>query len=210
MPPANHIETEVKFHLPDPDGVKQRLRELGAAAAAEHFETNIRFEDPEGSLMPSDRLLRLRMDSACRLTFKKRPAVRDGECKTYRELEVEVSDFETMAAILHQLGFAAVQRYDKRRQVFTWQTVELCIDTMPFGTFLEIEGDAAGIKNAAAVLSFPWEERILTNYLAIFDLLRKGERLPFNDVTFENFAAFRVDVVSYLPRLWARGQVDQP
>lgn len=210
MPPANHIETEVKFHLPDPDGVKQHLRELGAAAAAEHFETNIRFENPEGSLMPSDRLLRLRMDSACRLTFKKRPAVKDSECKTYQELEVEVSDFETMAAILNQLGFAAVQRYDKRRQVFTWQTVELCIDTMPFGTFLEIEGDKAGIKNAAAVLSLPWEERILTNYLAIFDLLRKGERLPFNDVTFENFAACCVDVGSYLPQLWAKGQVDQP
>jgi adenylate cyclase class 2 len=197
------LEIEVKFHLADADAMRQRLIHAGASAGPERFESNLRYENPEGTLKTSDRLLRLRRDDACRLTFKKRPESNGGECKTYHELEVKVSDFDTMAAILDQLGFEAVQRYDKRRQTFVWNDVEICIDTMPFGTFMEIEGGKAGIRAAAAALDLPWERRILSNYLAIFELLRSSAGLPFRDVTFENFERVQIDMAPYLPLLWA-------
>ena len=200
---SHYLETEVKFHVPDIGQMHQRLQKLGAAAQPERSESNIRFENPAGTMKGSDQLLRLRKDDACRLTFKKRPASQRGQCKTYHELEVEVSDFDTMHAILNALGFKAVQRYDKRRQVFTWRDVEVCIDHMPFGTFMEIEGPEAGIKAAASALALHWEKRILTNYLAIFEMVRHREHLPFNDATFENFKSFSVDITHFLPQLWA-------
>jgi len=203
----HYLEIEVKFHLLKVERMHKRLLELGAAAGPESFETNLRFENPAGTLKNSDRLLRLRKDGACRLTFKERPANQTGECKTYHELEVEVSDFDTMTAILNALGFTPVQRYDKLRRIFTWQDVEICIDTMPFGTFMEIEGPEESIKATAELLELPWEHRILANYLSIFELLRKNHHWSFNDVTFENFASFSVDITHYLPDLWAEPAV---
>ena len=197
------IETEVKFHLEDVATMHECLIELGAHAGEVHFETNIRFENPDRSLKRNDRLLRLRKDNECRLTFKKPPAARTSECKTYHELEVKISDFDTMVAILNNLGFSAVQRYEKRRRVYIWNDVELCIDIMPFGTFMEIEGSEERIKAAAAALMLPWNQRILTNYLAIFELIRKNEHLSFKDVTFDNFASTSVDICRFLPELWA-------
>jgi adenylate cyclase class 2 len=201
---SDHLEIEVKFYLPDVDSVRKRLLKLGATESPECMETNIRFENPERSLKARHQLLRLRKDDGCRLTFKEPPRQTMKEFKVYRELEVRVSDFDTMSSILKALGFEAVQRYDKRRRSYRWKDVTLCIDTMPFGTFLEIEGPQMGIKAVAKTLALPWEERIVSNYLAIFDLLRHRYQLPFEDVTFENFRSYPVNIAPHLPELRAQ------
>jgi hypothetical protein len=41
------------------------------------------------------------------------------------------------------------------------------------------------------------------NYLEIFEIIRRQEGLPFNDVTFDNFEQTRVDITAYLPVLCA-------
>ena len=81
------------------------------------------------------------------------------------------------------------QIYEKYRETFTIKSACLCLDTMPFGDFLEIEGDKAAIRALAERLSLPWEHRILTNYLNIFATIKTNHGLGFNDVTFDNFAA---------------------
>ncbi len=198
---ADNLEVEVKFYLTDPTLMQQRLLELGAEAGPRLFESNLRFENQDHELCRSDRLLRLRRDSGCRLTFKQRPTCDDNECKVYHEFEVEVSDHDTMNAILNCLGFKAVQSYEKWRQTFLWEDVTFCVDEMPFGNFLEIEGAADGIKSAAAKLGLPWRQRILANYLSIFELLRNAHALPFNDLTFDNFSRHPVDIAPHLPEL---------
>jgi len=74
---------------------------------------------------------------------------------------------------------------------------------MPYGIFLEIEGPKKGIKTTAHMLGLPWSKRILENYLAIFDVLRKDCGLPFYDVTFYNFKQYQVDITPYLASLQA-------
>ena len=109
-----------------------------------------------------------------------------------------------MNRILQCLGFRPTQVYEKRRQVFDWHDVEFCLDRMPFGTFLEIEGPGQSIQNAARQLGLVWRDRILTNYLAIFETMRKKFKLPFNDVTFSNFERHPVDIAPLLPVLCVR------
>ena len=87
--------------------------------------------------------------------------------------------------------------------MYTWDDVELCLDRMPFGTFLEIEGTRQGIRHAARQLELTWKDRILTNYLSIFEILRQKLELPFNDVTFSNFERHPVDLGPLLPILRA-------
>ena len=201
MKKSDKLEIEVKFFITDEHDVRRRLKALGAKARPKVFESNTRYEDSRHSLERSGKLLRLRRDSSCRLTYKCRPAVEDHECKVFRELEVHVDDCDTMDAILEALGYRPVQIYEKWRRTYNWRDVELCLDVMPFGTFLEIEGAKESIKVTAAELGFAWKDRILLNYLAIFDMLRRKFSLPFKDVTFGHFADHPVNIATLLPIL---------
>ncbi len=185
------LEIEVKFYIPDFEPIRRRMKEIGAASQGRWFETNLRFEDHDQNFLRNDSLLRLRRDSRNRLTFKSVPGlpaeVDDGQFKVYRELEVEVSDFEIMTRILESLGYHIAQTYEKQRETFTYENLEICADTLPFGEFLEIEGEKEAIRSMACRLGLHWRRRILENYLGIFEYIRRNTGLEFQDVTFSNF-----------------------
>jgi len=197
------LETEVKFFLKEPRAMHQQLRTLGAQPHPKIFASDTCYDDSQNSIAASDGLLRLRQDDACRLTLKRRPAVDDPDVKVYRELEVLVSDFQIMEYILADLGYHPARRYEKWRQTYTLNDTLLCMDTLPFGHFLEIEGDKSAIRQTAERLDLIWEKRILTNYLAIFDRLRKEARLPFDNPTFEDFKGLDISVEPILSRFEA-------
>ena len=188
------LEIEIKFYLENPIKTRDRIMTLGAETLGRYFETNIRFEDDAHQLLKKRSLLRLRKDRKNTLTYKSEPSVSDNEFKLFNELEVEVGDFEMMHRILESLGFHKEQIYEKWRETFRIENSTLCIDEMPFGTFLEIEGTRHDIKTLAQSLDFNWEQRILWNYLAIFETLHQKYTLSFTDVTFENFTDIRIDI----------------
>ncbi len=188
------LEIEVKFYVTDREALRSRILAMGAKSAGRVFEENIRFEDASESLMQRKSLLRLRQDGKARLTFKSRPAKQDNQFKVFEELETEVSDFSAMQRILEALGFHPVQRYEKWRETFVMGNTHLCLDTMPFGDFLEIEGEKTHILQLTHELGLEWDKRILHNYLVIFSLLKEKLQLPFSDVTFENFQNIDADM----------------
>jgi adenylate cyclase class 2 len=197
------IETEVKFHLSDPPDARTRLLALGARSLGRSFERNIRFEDGAKNLIRRKSLLRLREDRKVTLTFKSLPADADPAFKQLIELEVEVADFVAMQRILASLGYHPEQAYEKWRETLTLDRTTFCLDTLPFGDFLEIEGPKQAIVDAVKRLDFKWNKRILLNYLEIFEVIRSRENLPFADITFTNFAARPVHLGSLLHLLEA-------
>lgn len=197
------LEVEVKFHLPEPGLMRDRLLAAGAVSSGRQFETNIRFEDASGGLRERGILLRLRRDDRARLTFKSTPSRPDPQFKVHRELEVVVDDFAICQGILEGLGFHPDQSYEKWRETFVLDHTDCLIDTMPFGVFLEIEGEKPDIRGMANRLGLRWEERILLNYLEIFEIIRQEQGLEFTDITFENFSTVRVEIERYLPVLVA-------
>lgn len=199
-----HLETEVKFYLSSITSVRNRILELGAKPKGRVFETNIRFEDEEKTLIQKKSLLRLRQDKRATLTFKSEPAVTNNQFKTHHELEVEVSDFATMTHILERLGYGQEQTYEKWRESFVFHDASFCIDSMPYGDFLEIEGHKRNIKDLAFKIGMDWKKRILLNYLEIFQIIRQKLNLPFSDVTFHNFSSVGVDLKPYLHLLEAQ------
>ncbi len=196
-----YLETEVKFYLTDMSSLRNRIIDLGAEGKGRVFETNIRFEDREKNLYRNKALLRLRKDRKTTLTYKSEPPDRDSQFKVLRELEVDVSDFSTMKGILKSIGFQPEQIYEKWRETFVLDGSILCLDTMPYGDFLEIEGQKEHIKGLASKIGLPWEKRILLNYLAIFEIIRLKSNLPFNDITFESFKHIKIDLGEYLDLL---------
>lgn len=195
-----NLEIEVKFFIADIAAVRDKLISEGATSQGRIFETNIRYDDPNESLLKKKSLLRLRKDRQVRLTVKTDPAEQSKEFKILRELEVTVNDFDVMDMILNSLGFHKAQIYEKWRESFIFNQVELCLDTLPYGTFLEIEGSPNAIRTAADLLGLNWNLRILSNYLEIFEHLKQAERLEFTDVTFENFKINPVQFKHYRSR----------
>lgn len=182
-----HIETEVKFFITNPTGMREQLISLGARSFGNFFETNIIFEDKKKTLIKNRSLLRLRKDSKTTLTFKSPSSDKDNRFKMLKELEVEVSDFYTAIKILESLGFTQERIYEKWRETLALGNTCFCMDKIPFGDFLEIEGEKEKIIQYASLLGIDWEERILLTYLELFDMLKKTIDFSFSDITFENF-----------------------
>ena len=198
------LEIEVKFYLKDLQTIREKIMRLGAISQNRFFETNIRFEDRDKTLYAKKALLRLRRDNRVSLTYKSEPKDKDSNFKVYRELEVEVGDFRTMEKILNSLGFYNAQVYEKYRETILVESTRFCLDEMPFGNFLEIEGEKHEIMKMVEALNLDWGARILTNYLHIFEILREKENLPFQDLTFENFEKTPLDFSRYLALFTAR------
>jgi adenylate cyclase class 2 len=101
--------------------------------------------------------------------------------------------------ILEALGLRVFFTYEKYRETFALEDVEVMLDELPFGTFVEIEGeDLVQISRTAESLGLPWEERLPLSYLTLFDRLRQRHGWPFRDATFANFggiAALSVDAL---------------
>jgi len=110
-----------------------------------------------------------------------------------KKLEVEVDDFDTMDAILGLLGFQKEQIYEKWRETFTIGETLFCLDSMPYGDFLEIEGGRDAIVKYSDKIGFLEKDRILDNYLALFEKVKEKFDLTFSDVTFDNFKNLDID-----------------
>ncbi|MGD8991962.1 MAG: class IV adenylate cyclase [Desulfobacterales bacterium] len=196
-------EVEVKFFLDDIDRMQRCIADLGAESKGRVFESNVRYDDDGHTLSKKQSLLRLRQDQKAILTFKSKPAATSQDFKIFNELEVEVSDFNTMHQILARLGICAVQRYEKWRETMILGPTTFLLDTMPYGKFLEIEGRESDIRHYADRLNLKWHQRIIKNYLEIFDILIKKRHLSFQDLTFENFEGGDLSVGSILDHLVA-------
>ncbi len=199
---ADHLEVEVKFLVADLGVVRRRLAGARATPGAPRIhERNVRFDTADETLLARQALLRLRQDTRVRLTYKGL-AAQDAasEAKIREEIELEINDFDRMALIFARLGFDAVQTYEKYRETYHWGEVEIVLDEMPFGTFVELEGPSdERLKAAAAVLGLDWSRRVLANYLALMELARSAFNLPFRDLTFANFERHPVDMGALLP-----------
>jgi adenylate cyclase class 2 len=193
MASSSDKELEVKFYLPAVSTLQAWLDALGAQLVQPRVhEINLRFDTPTGDLSSSYRVLRLRQDSAARLTYKGPGEVQDG-VRSRLELEFTVSDFDTSRKFLEALGYEVSVMYEKYRATYALEGVLVTLDEMPYGDFAEVEGpDGASIRRTAGALGLDWESRILDSYIMLFDRLRERLGLAFRDLSFENFEGVTV------------------
>jgi len=194
-------ETEAKFYVNDLDKIITRLHELEALLIQERvLETNIRFDLPDGSLRSEGRVLRLRQDTEARFTYKS-PSTNQQGVLTRTEIEFTVGDFEKAKEFLEALGYRKLIAYEKYRTTYALpRTSEvlthIMLDELPYGNFVEIEGEAIElIREAADRLNLNWEAAIGISYTALFDRARQTLGLSFQDLSFENFNGMEVDAI---------------
>jgi adenylate cyclase, class 2 len=168
------IESEKKYRLTREQNVRvlRRLEEVKATPEGKEFEENTLYAG--GSLDRRTEALRLRrVGGRAVLTYKRR-FDSTSAIKQHLEEETVVEDAETMGRILTQLGYKPALVYEKRRATWQLAGAEVVLDELPFGLFLEIEGDEQAIKEAEGLLELSDVEAELSTYPELAE--RFGER----------------------------------
>ncbi|MDQ1522574.1 MAG: adenylate cyclase, class 2 [Pyrinomonadaceae bacterium] len=157
---ATEIEKKYRVSEAEAESLRVRLRACGAEARGEEFEENTLYAGP--GLERGGRVLRLRRVRGGRAVFTFKESMPGSEgIKRRREDETIVSDPEALAAILDALGYVPAAVYEKRRETWHVAGVEVVIDELPFGQFVEIEGaeelilEAERLLELSATLSEP-------------------------------------------------------
>lgn len=185
----NGQETEIKFYVGNLAKIEARLIELGAHLIQERVhETNLRFDTPGRSLRKEGKVLRLRHDQTARMTFKSDTTKNDG-ILSRKEIEFEVESFEAARELIESLGYEIVLFYEKYRTTYDLNDLHIMLDELPYGDFVEIEGqDAAAIRGVAERLELNWNAAVPSSYAALFERVAKPRKLNTGKLTFEAFS----------------------
>jgi len=172
------LEKEIKFFCPNIQKMDEIIGNSGGKKINSwYFEKNMVFDRDNDQLLSQGRLLRLRItDLGCKLTFKS-PAENTAEpaLKVMREWEVKLDEPENMVAIFSELGYSVRLRYEKFRKKWIYQKCVVCLDILPFGRFMEIEGDYNDICDCAANLGLDPGQGLNGTY---FDLYKIKAECP--------------------------------
>jgi adenylate cyclase, class 2 len=189
----NNQEIEAKFYVTGLDRIKARLHTLEARLIQERIlETNIRFDLPDARLRSEGRVLRLRHDTEARLTYKGGSRNEQGVLSR-TEIEFVVDDFEKAKQFLEALGYSELMRYDKYREVYELDGCHIMLDELPYGFFVEVEGDSVDkIRKTATKLRLKWEAVITKSYHALFESVKLALKLSFQDLSYKNFSGIKV------------------
>ncbi|MBE0669529.1 MAG: class IV adenylate cyclase [Anaerolineales bacterium] len=184
---ANEQETEAKFYVRNLKKVEMRLLEMKAHLIQPRVhEINLRFDNPDGSLRRDFKVLRLRKDTEAKFTFKGPSKEREGGVMSRKEIEFTVSDFESAKQFLELLGYIPVVFYEKFRTTYELKDIHIMLDELPYGTFVEIEGEnIQTLQEVADLLGLNWNEMVKAGYHALFDRVAEKFKLQPSDLSFK-------------------------
>ena len=102
-------------------------------------------------------------------------------------------DFDKAKLFLEALGYQKLFVYEKYRTTYEFGNCHIMLDEMPYGNFVEIEGeDSAAIHNIANKLKLDLKASIPASYSALFERVHSTMGFTFTDLTFANFAGLTV------------------
>lgn len=144
------IEKKYRINEEQKNFVLAALHEFGAEFQGEDAEENTIYGGDV--LDEKSAILRIRKtQDKTLLTFKQR-VENAFDVKQQIEHESEFADLEGLRKILDSLGFKPRLVYEKRRKTWKFRSVEIVVDELPFGLYMEIEGSVTEIKEAEMLL----------------------------------------------------------
>ena len=188
-----YLEQEAKFYIENLDELIARAQATGADLIRPRvLERNLRLDTPEGDFERESRVLRLRQDDGVRVTYKDNAHIENGMI-VRTEIEFSTDSLEVTRKLFEALGYQVTVIYEKYRQVYQIGAVEVMVDELPFGSFIEIEApNAVLIEGVAQMLGLDWSKSIKTSYLGLFAIARANRGFDFRDLTFHNFEGVNI------------------
>jgi adenylate cyclase, class 2 len=177
------LEREVKLAYTSIHEARAAVAAAGASLVRpRRLQRDTLFDTAEQSLRERGCALRVRHDAGRRvLTFK--GPIQPAAMKLREEFETSVEDGGALVQLLAALGYSPWFTYEKYREEYSLGSVIVAIDETPVGTFVELEGDEAGILSAASGLRRRPDDFILQSYRSLF-LARREELGLLDDMVF--------------------------
>jgi len=181
----NSIEIEVKFKIKDLSILEEKIISVGGEKIHNDvFQKTTRMDTQEESLLKRGVFLRVRDGEKKVITVKSDIPERDEKFKEKQELEIEVSDILLAEKIMSELGFTKKWIMEKYRTEYGLNKTILALDKLPFGNYLEIEGDKNSIEETIKILGLENEKRITNSYWHLFDEYKKENNLTGENIVF--------------------------
>ena len=144
------IEKKYRLSAEERNRVRASLADAGAKFIRREREENTIYSST--ALRQTGAILRIRkIGEKTILTFKRRTE-NAFDVKKQIEHETEVSDADAIKEIVSGLGLTPVIVYEKFRDTWSYRSVEIVIDELPFGLYMEVEGSITAIKEAEMLL----------------------------------------------------------
>lgn len=183
----NLIETEVKFKIQDLLELEKNIKSIGGKELHRNvFQRTVMMDTSEEQLIKRGVFLRVRDGEKKIMTVKSKLLGGDEKFKERQELEIEIGDVELAEKMMFELGFTKKWIMEKYRTEYELVDTILALDKLPFGNYLEIEGDKDSIEEAIRILGLENEERITNTYWHLFDDYKKENNLNGEDIVFDN------------------------
>jgi len=163
-------ETEVKIKINDKE--LQRIEVfLGLDDKIWNFERTYGFFTPDGESIKKGIFPRIKTNSngnygkLC-IKVKERKDVDYFERKEYEFASTKVEDYMSLMMLF---GYTDIRIFDKLRKEKNFERTMVSLDKLPFGIYIEIEGDKKPIENVIKILGLENNERIVGAYLKLAD-----------------------------------------
>jgi len=184
----NNQEIESKFYVRDLSAIETRLTALGATCIVPRgFEYNLRFDNPQDSLKRQGKVLRLRKSDDLRMTYKG-PGERIDGALWRTEIELIINDFDAAQKLLEELGYHVAAVYEKYRAMYSLGEALITLDELPYGKFIEIEGEnTEQIQALALQLGLKPSASIPNSYQGLFEQVKARKNLPAKNLAFWEF-----------------------
>lgn len=175
-------EIEVRILEIEKHELIEKLEKIGAKFIGDYNQK--RYVYDFNPIVPN-KWIRLRSDGEkSSLTIKE--IVNNGISGT-KELEIEVSDFDTTNLILKELGYSFRSYQENKRTRYVYNNIEIDIDSWPMiPTYVEFEGlDEDELLDFIAILGYKKEDIITDGVKKIYE--RYGKDIDaYKELKFEN------------------------
>lgn len=160
------LECELKYYDVDLVDAATRLSEAGGKSDGPYFESNWVLDYEDRSLKAAGILLRLReKNGKSVLTVKKPPELEiPSTLKVFEEIESEVDDLSMVRKALETVGFRVAFRYEKVRAKWKFMNCVVCLDRLPYGDFIEIEGTEETVPVCAEAIGLDANKTTRSTY----------------------------------------------
>ena len=167
QPRDRSVECELKFRVagpPDHARLRSGLRKLGYKLEGTYDEENFRFVGPGKTTRRTTLRLRVLDGGPPGVLTAKGEAHFVAGVKVREETEVDVADAHATLDLLAQLGFQVLVIYKKHRSVWKQGAVNVTLDRLDFGHFVEVEGPLEEIPAVARSLGLDPAKAVKDSY----------------------------------------------
>jgi len=184
-------ETEIKIELGTESflRLKKILFDLGARQVSSFNERTYGFFTPDRKsikegIFPRIKVFNKNKEGILTVKIKKQKKTKYFQ---RNEFSLLISNVKNARDVLCTLGYSKERIFDKKREIwkFKKKDIEICLDKLPFGNYVEIEGKPKEIEKTIKKLKLERYKRITKAYLAVYDEWRKKNNVKSENAIFE-------------------------